>query len=148
MLPPTASGWQRPVVCTIASMGALYEGDMLASLNTQNQVGSTGSLGGLGLAAYQPGNPIKGVGRWITFQPRSSNVALIFASASGQIASTAVATNGIRVLQDQRFDAWITAASRWVECVGDAACTLVYWQSSPNYGERGPGAQPGIGITS
>lgn len=144
MLPPTASGLQRPVVFNVPAGGLLLEADMLASLNSQNQVGSTGSL--TSLAMFQPGNPIKG-GRWMTFQPRSTNVELIFASASGQIASGSVATNGVRVLQDNRFDAWITQASRWVECVGDAAGTLVYWQSSPNYGERGPGAsgQGGIG---
>jgi hypothetical protein len=145
MLPPTASGLQRPVICSLASLGVLYEGDMLASLNAQNQVGSTGSL--TSLAVFQPGNPIKG-GRWITFQPRNTNATMIFASASGQIASTAVANNGVRVLQDNRFDAWITQASRWVEVVGDSTGTLVYWQSSPNYGERGPGAsgQGGQGV--
>lgn len=145
MLPPTASGLQRSCVQNVASLGVLLEFDQLASLNMQNQVGSTGSL--TSLAMYQPGNPIKG-GRWMTYQPRSTNCQLLFASASGQVSSTTVSSNGVRVLQDQRFDAWITAASRWVECVGDAAGTLVYWQSSPNYQERGPGAvgQGGTGV--
>lgn len=76
-------------------------------------------------------------GAWITLQARGGDVYVRFKSTATAAATTSgAASNGEKIADGTKEDFWITPDRPIIDAIGSAACSLFYWQSSPNYGNR------------
>lgn len=81
----------------------------------------------------------KGKGQfYIAFQARGSSVYIRAKSAATSAATTnGNGSNGVKIPDDgQVHGFWISAMTPVLDVIGDGACTLFWWQSSPNYANR------------
>ena len=76
-------------------------------------------------------------GRFITFQPRGGDAYVRFKSTNAAAGTTSGnSSNGYKIADGTTVSFWVSPASRYCDCIGSAALTLFWWNSSPNYQDQ------------
>ncbi len=77
-------------------------------------------------------------GFWVTFQPRGSDVFLrLRPNATAPATTAGAASTGLKMLDGQTYNFFITANEKFADIISTANCTLFWWRSSRRTDRRG-----------
>lgn len=114
---------------------ALYHQGQVESVLTANAIAV--DLTKDSVVAANPQRLVGG-GFWVTMQPRGSDVFLRLRPVSSNPATTiTAASTGLKLLDGQTYNFFITTNERYADVRSTANCSLYWWRSSERTDRRG-----------